>query len=90
MKLKVVIALVCASLLTVALVCIRLLVGFGGSNNDRLKVVKREFMGTILYDTETGVEYWISNMNSSFLVVLLDRDGKPSIYDEVESEDYSD
>lgn len=76
MKLKAVIALVCASLL----------VGCGPSNNDRLKVVRHEYYGTILYDTKTGVEYWKSNLTASFLVVLLDKDGEPSIYDEVERE----
>lgn len=77
MKLKVAFALVCTSLL----------VGCGSSDNDRLKVISREYRGTIIYDTRTGVEYWMSNIHSNVLTVLVDENGKPLIYDRAESED---
>lgn len=80
MKLKVGITLVCTSLL---MAC-------GPSDNDRLKVISREYRGTILYDTRTGVEYWMSNIHSNVLTVMVDENGKPLIYDRVESGDYSD
>lgn len=77
MKLKFVIALICISLLN----------GCGISDhNDRFKVISRANCGSIVYDTSTGVEYWLSNIHFSTLTVMVDKEGKPLIYDEVESE----
>lgn len=42
--------------------------------------------GRIVYDTRTGVEYWLSDgtYNSGSLTLLVDKDGKPLIYTESE------
>lgn len=39
-------------------------------------------VGRVVYDTRTGVEYWLScgTYNSGSLTLLVDKDGKPLIY----------
>lgn len=45
--------------------------------------ISNEYGGKVIYDTRTGVEYWISigTYNSGNLTPLIDADGKPLIYD---------
>ena len=42
-----------------------------------------EKYGNVIYDTRTGVEYWVSNSmyNYGTLTLLVDEDGNPLIYD---------
>ena len=75
----------------VALTCIFLLNGCGISrSNDRFKVIAKANCGSIVYDTDTGVEYWLTNIHFSALTVMVDKEGKPLIYDKVERGNYSD
>jgi hypothetical protein len=50
------------------------------------KEISREEYGIIVYDTRTGVEYWVSNYayNRGNLTLLVDTDGNPLIYTEGE------
>lgn len=50
------------------------------------KTVSIEKFGVIVYDTRTGVEYWLSSgfNNYGSLTLLVDKDGKPLIYTESE------
>lgn len=49
-------------------------------------VISQEHYGYIVYDTRTGVEYWISDgaYNSGSLTPLYNADGSLMIYKEVE------
>ena len=49
---------------------------------DRFVTISNEPYGTIVYDSMTGVEYWISTSayNSGTLTLLVDSEGKPLIY----------
>lgn len=49
---------------------------------NRFMVLSQEYNGNIIYDTQTGVEYWSSNgsYNRGTLTMLVDADGKPLIY----------
>lgn len=53
------------------------------NNRDRFETLSYEDYGYIIYDTQTGVEYWKSNStyNRGDLTVLVDADGKPLIYE---------
>lgn len=46
------------------------------------KTLSIEKYGSIVYDTRTGVEYWLSSGSYNFgsLTLLVDKDGKPLIY----------
>ena len=50
------------------------------------KTLSVESFGSIVYDTRTGVEYWVSRgaYNSGSLTLLIDKDGRPLIYTESE------
>lgn len=52
-------------------------------NSMYFKTVSDEDYGDIVYDTRTGVEYWMSSgiNNYGALTLLVDADGKPLIYD---------
>ena len=45
--------------------------------------ISNEFCGKVIYDTRTGVEYWMSNgsYNHGTITPLIDADGRPLIYD---------
>lgn len=45
--------------------------------------VSIEWEGSVLVDTRTGVQYWRSKgaYNGGTLTLLVDREGKPLIYD---------
>ena len=45
------------------------------------KTISSERDGQIVYDTRTGVEYWMTYGTHNVLTVLVDVDGKPLIYD---------
>lgn len=55
-------------------------------NTEFFKTISDEHYGNIVYDTRTGVEYWLSTgaENVGTLTVLLDENGKPLIYDRSE------
>lgn len=82
MKLKVAIGLIFISLLT----------GCGSESSDYkensryFKAISTEIGGRIIYDTRTGVEYWMSCGYSNVLTPLVDAEGKPLIYDRSEEE----
>lgn len=82
MKLKVVIGLIFISLLTGCSVSVDSEKG----NTRYFRTISNEINGEIVYDTRTGVEYWISKGYSNVLTVLVDADGKPLIYDRSEEE----
>lgn len=77
MKLKVLIVMLLVSLLT----------GCKYKSSDYkgptryFKAISSERDGKIVYDTRTGVEYWMSYGAYNVLTVLVDADGKPLIYD---------
>ena len=50
------------------------------------RVLSEEPYGEIIYDTRTGVEYWMSYSDDNYgnLTLLVDKDGKPLIYEEEE------
>lgn len=52
------------------------------ANNDRMILITMEIHGGIYYDSETGVEYWISNAmyNCGDMTMLVKADGTPLIY----------
>lgn len=78
MKLKVAVGLILVSLLTGCGYC-----PSGNEGNVRyFKTLSNEGNGAIIYDTRTGVEYWMSYGYSNVLSVLVDPDGKPLIYKE--------
>ena len=45
--------------------------------------ISNEYCGKVIYDTRTGVEYWMSNSTYNYgtITPLIDADGKPLIYD---------
>lgn len=49
---------------------------------DRFIPVSNEHYGMIVYDSMTGVEYWMSTpaYNQGTLTLLVDSEGKPLIY----------
>lgn len=49
---------------------------------DRFVTLGWEDYGRVVYDTQTGVEYWLSygKYNRGTLTMLVDADGKPLIY----------
>jgi len=49
---------------------------------NRFVTLNWEKDGRVIYDTQTGVEYWLSNgyYNRGTLTMLVDTDGKPLIY----------
>ena len=57
------------------------------SSSGYMAIVSHERFGDIICDTRTGVEYWRSDGyynngdNSGELTVLVDKDGKPLIYE---------
>ena len=68
-----------------ALIRIYLLNKYGISHpNDHFKFITQANCGLIVYDTDTGVEYWLSNIDFSTIRVMVDKEGKPLIYDKVE------
>lgn len=81
MKLKVAIGLIFISLLTG---CELEKVSDYKGDTRYFKTISDEFDGRIIYDTRTGVEYWVCNGYSNVLTVLVDADGKPLIYKEEE------
>lgn len=46
------------------------------------KTLFKEDYGKVVYDTRTGVEYWmsVSGYNCGNLTLLVDENGKPLIY----------
>lgn len=83
MKLKVAIGLVFISLLTG---CKNVDPEIYEGNTEFFKTISDEYYGNIVYDTRTGVEYWRSAgpSNSGTLTLLIDKDGKPLVYDRSE------
>ena len=53
------------------------------SDNGFFVTISDEFYGKVIYDKRTGVEYWYScgHSNTGTLTMLVDKDGKPLIYD---------
>ena len=51
-------------------------------DGDRFIIVSSEHSGMIVYDSRTGVQYWMSTSayNSGTLTLLVDSEGKPLIY----------
>ena len=85
MKLKVIIGLIFISLLTGCKSSDSKMSDYKGKTQ-YFKIISNDLNGSIIYDTRTGVEYWMSNGYSNVLVVLVDADGKPLIYDRSEEE----
>lgn len=56
-------------------------------NNTYFMKVSNEWLGSVVVDTRTGVQYWRAegNHNGGTLTLLVDREGKPLIYDEGET-----
>lgn len=81
MKLKVVIGLIFVSLLTGCSADSKMSEYKGDSVY--FKTLSDEGAGDIVYDTRTGVEYWMSSgpYNYGNLSLLVDAEGKPLIYD---------
>ena len=54
------------------------------AENERFIKIKEEKGFNIVYDTETKVEYAVSNgcYNTGTVTLLVDKDGKPLIYGE--------
>lgn len=52
------------------------------AESNYFKTLSIESSGSIVYDTRTGVEYWLSSgtYNSGSLTLLVDKDGGPLIY----------
>lgn len=52
------------------------------SEENYMVTISHEYLGDIVYDKRTGVEYWRSYgaYNSGSLTLLVDKDGKPLIY----------
>lgn len=74
--------------LIAALLAVAMLAGCGKSEeseNKRFKQLEGDIFSNfyIAYDTETGVEYAVSNgrYNNGNLIVLIDAEGKPLIYE---------
>ena len=81
--------------IAIGLIFIFLLTGCRSVNSDMsdykgntryFKTISEEVNGRIIYDTRTGIEYWMSYGYSNVLTVLVDADGKPLIYDRSEEE----
>lgn len=55
-----------------------------GSNQKRFVHLNRETNFSIYYDTETKVEYAVSESSSNYgnVTVLVDADGKPLLYND--------
>ena len=79
----------------VGLMSIFLLTGCGSTyssdykgDTTYFKTISDEYYGNIVYDTRTGVEYWYSKSmyNIGTLTLLVDKDGKPLVYDRSEEE----
>jgi hypothetical protein len=87
MKLKVAIGLVFISLLTGCKAEDSEISDYKG-NTEFFKIISEEHYGNIVYDTRTGVEYWCSTgaSNVGTLTFLVDKDGKPLIYDRSKEE----
>lgn len=53
------------------------------ADDERMVTISREGYGYIVYDRETGVEYWMSggSYNLGNLNVLYNEDGKPLIFE---------
>ena len=51
-------------------------------NNVYFMKISDEYMGSVLVDTRTGVQYWRSEAayNEGTLTLLVDKEGKPLIY----------
>lgn len=83
MKLKVAIGLIFISLL---IGCKSVDSEIYEGNTEFFKTISDEHYGNIVYDTRTGVEYWLSTGadNVGTLTLLVDADGKPLIYDRSE------
>lgn len=56
---------------------------YEAENNTYFMKVSIEWEGSVLVDTRTGVQYWRSEggYNGGTLTLLVDREGKPLIYD---------
>lgn len=52
-------------------------------NTRYFRTISDEINGEIVYDTRTGVEYWMSSSINNYgsITLLVDADGKPLIYD---------
>lgn len=52
-------------------------------NSIYFKILSDEGNGEIVYDTRTGVEYWMSSSINNYgsITLLVDAEGKPLIYD---------
>lgn len=50
----------------------------------RFKIIEEYYNGTLVVDTKTKVEYWISSgsYNSGNLTLLVDANGNPCIFEE--------
>lgn len=76
----------------VGLIFISLLTGCKAESSDYkgntryFRTISDEINGRVIYDTRTGVEYWMCGGYSNVLTVLVDADGKPLIYDRSEEE----
>ncbi len=86
MKFKIIIGLMFASLLTGCSADS----GMSDYKGDTryFRRISKEINGRIIYDTRTGVEYWMSSCAYSYgnLTLLVDAEGKPLIYDRSEKE----
>ncbi len=51
-------------------------------DGDHFVTISNERYGMIVYDSRTGVQYWVSTSayNSGNLTLLVDSEGKPLIY----------
>lgn len=71
----------------IVMLLVSLLIGCNSKSSDYkgptryFKAISSERDGKIVYDTRTGVKYWMSYGAYNVLTVLVDADGKPLIYD---------
>lgn len=56
----------------------------GAMNEECFKTLYKEDYGRVIYDTRTGVQYWMSTgvYNTGSLTLLVDENGKPFLYNE--------
>lgn len=72
--------------ITVLTLLLIFIIGFSATveakEKKRFVELQSAYCGYVVYDTQTGVEYWIScgTHNGGTLTVLVDKDGKPLIY----------
>ena len=56
----------------------------GAMNEMCFKTLHKENYGRVVYDTRTGVQYWMSSgvHNAGSLTLLVDENGNPLLYNE--------